>query len=342
MLNCAVIGATGYTGVELIKILLHHSYARISALTTRQQESFPVQSLIPTLAADINLEIRSHSFSELKRSSDVFFLCLPHTEAMKTAEKLRRAGKIVIDLSADLRLRDARVYEKWYGTRHVAPGVLKEAVYGLPEFFRKQIRGAKMIANPGCYPTGAALGIGPLVKAGLVETDDIIIDAKSGVSGAGKKLNMTTQFYELDNNFYAYRVGRHQHTPEIEQTLSQVAGRNVSVTFVPHLLPVDRGILSTIYLRRKKKAGHEKVLAAFQTAYAKEPFVRLKAPGQFPALRDVQHTNYCDIGVLSDPKSDRIVVVTALDNLLKGASGQAIQNLNVCFGFPEREGLSSW
>lgn len=342
MLNCAVIGATGYTGVELIKILLRHSYVRISALTTRQQESIPVQALVPSLPPEINLVVRAHSFSELKRSTDVVFLCLPHTEAMKTAEKFRKAGKIVIDLSADLRLRDPRIYEQWYGIKHVAHGVLREAVYGLPEFFREKIRKAKMIANPGCYPTGAALGIGPLLRAGVVEKEDIIIDAKSGVSGAGKKLNMATQYAELDHNFYAYRVGKHQHSPEIEQTLSQVAGSAVSVTFVPHLLPVPRGILSTIYLRRKKKAAAEKILETFRKAYDKEPFVRVKPEGQFPALKDVQYTNYCDVGCFADPKSDRVIVVTAIDNLLKGASGQAVQNLNVCFGFPEREGLNAW
>ncbi|HTL47863.1 MAG TPA: N-acetyl-gamma-glutamyl-phosphate reductase [Verrucomicrobiae bacterium] len=342
MLNCAIVGATGYTGVELIKILLRHSYARISALTTRQEESFPVQSLIPSLPAEIDLRIKKHSFRELVRSSDVFFLCLPHTEAMKTAEKLRQAGKVVIDLSADLRLRDYRVYEKWYGVRHETHGLLKEAVYGLPEFFRKKIRNAKMIANPGCYPTGAALGLAPLLKEGVIEKDSIVIDAKSGVSGAGKKLNMATQFYELDDNFYAYRVGKHQHTPEIEQTLSDIAGAAVKVTFVPHLLPISRGILSTMYVRRKKKTSPEIIRQVFEKAYHKEPFVRLKADGQFPSLKDVQHTNYCDIGCHVDPASDRVIVVTAIDNLLKGASGQAVQNLNVCFGFPEREGLNAW
>lgn len=340
MLSCAIIGATGYTGMELIKILLRHSYVRISALTTRQKEAFPVQSLLPELSKDVDLQVRSYSFSELRRSGDLFFLCLPHTGAMEAAVKLRKAGKVVIDLSADFRLKNVKIYETWYGVDHQCPELLKEAVYGLPEFFRNRIKQAKLIANPGCYPTASILGTAPLVQSGLVELDSIIIDAKSGVSGAGKKLNMATQFHELDENFYAYRVGRHQHTPEIEQTLTTVnAAKPVSITFTPHLLPLKRGILCTIYMKKKKNASAAKIGEAFSKAYGKEPFIRLKAPGTFPALRDVQHTNYCDIGWHVDEKSGRIVVITAIDNLLKGASGQAVQNMNICFGFPETEGF---
>lgn len=342
MLNCAVIGATGYTGMELIKILLKHSYVRISALTTRQKEALPVQTLIPSLPKDIDLVIRPHSFVELKKSSDLFFLCLPHTEAMETVEKLRGAGKIVIDLSADFRLKDASAYECWYGVKHRNTARIQEAVYGLTEFFRDSIRGAKLIANPGCYPTGAALGIVPLLRDGLVEKEGIIIDSKSGVSGAGKKLSLSSHFAELDENFYAYKVGQHQHTPEIEQTLSWASGRKTAVSFTPHLLPLKRGILSTIYLRRKKGVTQERIEQSFRKAYDKEPFVRFKGAKQFPALKDVQQTNYCDIGFHFDARTDQLIVVTAIDNLLKGASGQAVQNMNVCLGFPEQEGLGLW
>lgn len=342
MLNCAVIGATGYTGMELVKILLKHSYVRISALTTRQKESIPVQTLIPSLPKDIDLEIRQHSSLELKRSSDLFFLCLPHTEAMETVEKLRRDGKIVIDLSADFRLQEHSAYETWYGVKHRNPARLKEAVYGLPEFFRNEIRKAKLIANPGCYPTGAVLGVLPLLRDGLVEREDIVIDAKSGVSGAGKKLSLSSHFSELDENFYAYKVGKHQHTPEIEQTLSAVTGKKVTVSFTPHLLPLKRGILSTIYLKKKKGVSAERIEQSFRKAYDKEPFVRFKGAGQFPALKDVQHTNYCDIGFHFDSRTNLVTVITAIDNLLKGASGQAVQNMNLCLGFPEQEGLGLW
>ena len=341
MLNCAVVGATGYTGVELIKILLRHPHVEITGLTTRQKEAIPVRNLIPALPAEIDLEILPYSFAEIKRKTDVVFLCLPHTEAMETAAKFREAGKIVIDLSADLRLRDWRVYEKWYGVKHKNRELLKHAVYGLTEIYREKIRKADLIANPGCYPTSAILAIAPLLRENLVDPDSIVIDSKSGVSGAGKKLNQATQFCEVDENFYAYKIGRHQHTPEIEQALSDAAGSDVEVTFVPHLLPVDRGILTTVYLNRRKGASREAIQEAFRV-YENEPFVRLKPGGQFPALRDVQRTNYCDIGYWADPESDRVVVVSAIDNLLKGASGQAVQNLNVRAGFPEDEGLKTW
>lgn len=341
-LNCAVIGATGYTGIELIKILARHSKVRITGLTTRQQESIPVQQLVPALPSSFDLKIRPYSFQEIKKKADVVFLCLPHTEAMETAAQFLAEGKIVIDLSADFRLRDFKNYEKWYGVPHRNKELLKKAVYGLPEFFRSKIKKADLIANPGCYPTGSVLGIAPLLKEKLIEPSSIIIDAKSGVSGAGKKANAVTQFCEVDENFYAYKVGKHQHTPEISQTLSDIAGQNIGVTFTPHLLPVDRGILATIYLKKKKGINSDDIKAAYHAAYGKEPFVRVKFPGTFPALRDVQRTNYCDIGFWSDTESERLIVITAIDNLIKGASGQAVQNLNIRAGFPEDEGLKVW
>ncbi|MBI3312817.1 MAG: N-acetyl-gamma-glutamyl-phosphate reductase [Candidatus Omnitrophica bacterium] len=339
MLNVAVIGATGYTGMELVKILIRHPHVRISALTTRQKETRPVHDLIPSLPKDIDLEIKTYSFPEVSKKSDLVFLCLPHTEAMETAQKFRKAGKIVIDLSADFRLRSKKIYETWYGVKHTNPILLKEAVYGLPEFNRKFIQKADLISNPGCYPTGAILGIAPLLAHRLVAEDSIIIDSKSGVSGAGKKPNPATQFCEVNENFYAYKVGRHQHTPEIEQALSDVSGSDIKVTFTPHLLPVTRGILSTIYLKKKRNVKREAISDAFKDAYHEEPFVRVKPEGAFPALRDVQHTNYCDVGYLIKDDSDEIIVITAIDNLLKGASGQAVQNMNIRCGFAEEEGI---
>lgn len=342
MLNAAVVGATGYTGVELIKILLRHPHVRIAALTTRQEESIPVRKLAPSLPPDVDLEITTYSFPEIKKKADVVFLCLPHTEAMETAEQFRKAGKIVIDLSADFRLRDFSVYEKWYDKKHTNKSLLKEAVYGLPEWFREEIKKADLIANPGCYPTGAALAAAPLLHEKLVDENQIIIDAKSGVSGAGKKLTQAYMLAELAENFYAYKVGKHQHTPEIEQTLSDVAGRNVKVTFTPHLLPIDRGILSTVYLKMKKGVTAAKVAGAFHEWYGQEPFVRFKGEGNFPSLKDVQRTNYCDIGFYAENGGDRLIVISAIDNLLKGASGQAVQNMNIRAGFAEDEGLKTW
>lgn len=339
MLNCAVVGATGYTGAELVKILLRHPRVNLVALTTRQETPIPLRNLIPGISKKSSLEVRKFSFPEIKQKADVVFLALPHTEAMDLAAKFLQAGKIVIDLSADFRLRSSALYEKWYGVKHQAKRLLSKAVYGLPELYREEIRKADLIANPGCYPTAACLGIAPLVRDRLVELDSIVVDAKSGVTGAGKKLNPATQFCEVDENFYAYKVGRHQHTPEMEQVLSEAAGTDVRLTFVPHLLPLHRGILATIYLKKRAGVGAPRIRESFEEAYGEEPFVRILPDGEFPTLRSVQETNFCDIGFTSDSGLDTLIVVTAIDNLVKGASGQAVQNLNVRAGFPEEEGL---
>lgn len=339
MLSCAVVGATGYAGAELIKILLRHPRVQITNLTTRQDDPIPLNKLVPFASKTSGLEVRKFSFPEIKRKADVVFLALPHTEAMDWAARFYKAGKIVIDLSADFRIQNVAVYEKWYGVKHKARKLLQEAVYGLPEFFRPAIKKANLIANPGCYPTGASLGIAPLLRDHLIESNLMIVDAKSGVSGAGKKLNPTTQYCEVNENFYAYKVNRHQHIPEIEEVLSSVTEESVHLTFVPHLLPMTRGILSTIYLRKKAGVRVADIRKSFEKTYDKEPFVRVRKEGEFPALRDVQETNFCDIGFVSSPDEDELIVITAIDNLVKGASGQAVQNLNIRAGFPEEEGL---
>jgi len=339
MLNCAVVGATGYTGSELVKILLRHPKVRLSALSTRQEAAIPLKSIAPGISKRNPLEVRRYSFAEIKKKSDVVFLSLPHTEAMDVAARFLRAGKIVIDLSADFRLQDISLYEKWYGVKHRQKKILAQAVYGLPELYRESIRRANLIANPGCYPTGACLGIAPLLRDGLIDPESIIIDAKSGVSGAGKKLNPATQFCEVDENFYAYKVNRHQHTPEMEEVLSEATGQRVRLTFVPHLLPLNRGILTTIYLKKRSDVRVMEIRQSFERSYDKEPFVRLRKTGEFPTLRDVQGTNFCDIGFVTDPDEDEVIVITAIDNLIKGASGQAVQNLNIRAGFDEEEGL---
>lgn len=341
-MNCSVVGATGYTGIELIKILLRHPQVNIAGLTTRQKESLPVRKLIPSLPQDVNLEVREYSFEEIRKKSDIVFLCLPHTEAMETADRFRKAGKIVIDLSADFRLKDFKKYEKWYDKKHTNRSLLKEAVYGLPEWYSEKIKKADLIANPGCYPTSINLALMPLLKENLLELDSICIDSKSGVSGAGKKLSAGTQFCEAGENFSAYKVARHQHTPEIEQVLSDAAGKKVGVTFVPHLLPVDRGILSTMYSRVKKRVSAEKITAAYKKHYKIAPFIRFKGENSFPSLHDVQRTNYCDIGFCLDQENERLIVISAIDNLIKGASGQAVQNMNIRAGFAEDEGLKTW
>ena len=339
MLNCAVLGATGYTGAELTKLLLAHPHVRVALLTTRQEKSIALREILPSVAKNITLEITPYSFDAVKKKADVVFLCLPHTEAMTAAEQLLAVGKTVIDLSADFRLRDKKIYEKWYGVNHVAPQYLSKAVYGLCEVYREKIKKADLIANPGCYPTGPSLALIPLLKKKLIKPNSIIINAASGVSGAGKKLASATQFCEVDGNYSAYKVNRHQHTPEIEQTLSDAAGKPVKVTFVPHLLPVNPGILATIYAETTAKATEALIRKTLETAYQQAPFVRVKPAGQYPSLKDVQHTNFCDIGVSVQEETGRVVLITAIDNLVKGAAGQAVQNMNLRFGFPEEAGL---
>jgi len=339
MIRCAIVGATGFTGIELIKILVRHPGVSLTALTTRQEKAIPVNDLIPALSKKSQLAVRAYAQKELSQSADLFFICLPHTEAAETAEKLYRAGKTVIDLSADARLKRASDYETWYGYKHPAPQILKKAVYGLPEIYRNKIRSADLIANPGCYPTGATLALWPLITQGLIQMDSIVIDAKSGVSGAGKKLSAATHFCEVAENFKAYKVNQHQHIPEIQQTLSDQAGQAVKITFVPHLLPIERGILSTVYARRAKNAKPAAIVKAFREAYEEEPFVRFRGEGVFPSIKDVAGTNFCDVGVAVDSTGDRVIVISAIDNLLKGASGQAVQNMNIRFDFPEDQGL---
>lgn len=346
MIRAAVVGATGYTGSELVRILLRHPRVQLTALTTRQDATIPLGNLVPGLPKVVRAygrtpppDIRKFSFVDVKRKTDVVFLALPHTEAMDWAAKFFRAGKVVIDLSADFRIQSTTVYEKWYGTRHKQKKLLAEAVYGLPEVYRESIRKANLIANPGCYPTATCLGIVPLLKDRLILTDSIVADAKSGVSGAGKKLNPATQFCEVDENFYAYKVNRHQHTPEMEQVLSEISREEIHLTFVPHLLPLNRGILSTIYLKKRPAVRVREIRESFEHTYEKEPFVRVLPEGEFPTLRSVQGTNFCEIGFVSDPDQDELIVITAIDNLVKGAAGQAVQNLNIRFGFPEEEGL---
>jgi N-acetyl-gamma-glutamyl-phosphate reductase len=339
MLNCAVLGATGYTGAELTKLLLAHPHVRVSLLTTRQEKPITLREVLPSVPKNIRLEITPYSFDAVKKKADVIFLCLPHTEAMTAAEQFLAAGKVVIDLSADFRLRDKKIYEKWYGVNHVAPQYLSKAVYGLCEIYREKIKKADLIANPGCYPTGPSLALIPLLKKKLIDPKSIIINAASGVSGAGKKLVSATHFCEVAENYSAYKVNKHQHTPEIEQTLSAAAGKPVKITFVPHLLPVSRGILATIYAETTAKGTEAVIRKTLESAYSKALFVRIKPAGQYPSLKDVQHTNFCDIGVSVQEETGRVVIITAIDNLLKGAAGQAVQNMNLRFGFPEEAGL---
>ncbi|MBC7326127.1 MAG: N-acetyl-gamma-glutamyl-phosphate reductase, partial [Moorella sp. (in: Bacteria)] len=271
---------------------------------------------------------------------DVIFVSLPHGHAMALAPEIVGRGKIFIDLGADFRFRNPDIYEKWYRVTHTARALAAEATYGLPEIYREEIRTARLVANPGCYPTSVILGLAPLLKKGLVAPDSIIIDSKSGVSGAGRGLSLNTHYCEVNENIKAYGVASHRHTPEIEQELSLLAGQEVVVSFTPHLTPMTRGILSTIYARLTRPVGQEEVINVYKDFYFREPFVRVLPAGTLPATKMVVGSNHCDLGLVVDNRTGRIIVVAAIDNLIKGASGQAVQNMNIILGFPEDTGIA--
>ena len=333
-----IIGATGYTGLELLRLLLHHPEVEVTALTSQKYAGVEIGRVFPSLMNHIQIKCEELSFARVSKKADFIFTAVPHKTAMETIPPFYEEGKRVVDLSADFRLKDASVYERWY-QKHTSPDLLSESVYGLPELHREEIRNAKIVGNPGCYPTGALIGLIPLIKKGMVSLEGIVIDSKSGVSGAGRDVILESLFCEVNEGVKAYKIFEHRHLPEIEQELSQVAKKEVSVTFVPHLVPMDRGILTTIYLTLTKKWKTEEILNLFQEHYQKEPFIRIYPKGKIPNTKDVRGSNYCDIGVKVNEADGRVVIVTAIDNLVKGASGEAVQNMNIMLGFPETLGL---
>ncbi len=337
MVNVGIIGVTGYTGQELIRILLRHPQVNIAGLFSRSSFGKPINVLFPEFDGRLSLVCQSPEAENICRKCDLVFLALPHTASMKLAVKLAKKRIRIIDLSADYRIKDPKVYAKFYSVKHVDLGGLKRAVYGLPELNREKIKNAALVANPGCYPTAAILALAPLAYVKGMDLSSVIIDAKSGVSGAGKKIAESFLFSEANEDFKAYKVGVHQHAPEINQELSKMSKRKVEALFVPHLLPLNRGILETIYVRRNRRGTGISLIDLYAKFYKKEPFVRVRKDGDMPRLKDVVHTNFCDIGVKDLGKN--IVLVSAIDNLLKGASGQAVQNMNIMCGFPERQGL---
>ncbi len=334
MTRVAILGGTGYTALELLKILLRHPHVRITALTSRT-ETGHVSDVHPSLAGRLDLKLENLSASQLAERADVVFGCLPHVASMEAVPGLLAAGLKVVDLSADYRLNDASVYEKWYGHAHTDVDRLATSVYGLPELFAEQIKGQSLIANPGCYTSTSILALAPLIAGGFVKPTGIIIDAKSGVSGAGRTPKLNTLFAECNESFSAYSVGTHRHQPEIEQILSTFTGQNVDVIFTPHLVPMDRGIEATIYAVPKKTASPAELITACREFYRGKPFVRVI--DRLPATKDSAQTNYFDMTVRV--VKDRVVVLACLDNLIKGASGVAVQNFNLICGYPEVTGL---
>jgi N-acetyl-gamma-glutamyl-phosphate reductase len=330
----AILGGSGYTAVELIKLLLRHPGAVIAAVTSRQDE--PIAELHPSLFGRIDLRCEPFHAGTLKaKGVQVAFGCLPHGTSMESIPPLLERAIRVIDLSADYRLRDAKLYEQWYQEKHLDAGNLKQAVYGLPEVYGDAINEAKLVANPGCYPQTAILGLAPLVAKGLIEFSGIIVDSKSGVSGGGREPKKQFHFPECNENFSAYAVGSHRHTPEIEQALSDLAGTPVSVIFTPHLVPMDRGIFSTIYATPTRAVSEAELMELYRSYYAGKPFVRVRSG--LPATKDTTGTNYLDLAV--KVVRGKVVVLAAEDNLVRGASGVAVQNFNRMFGFEETTGL---
>jgi len=335
MTRVAILGATGYSAVELIKILLRHPHAEITAVTSRQEGNLPLGVVHQSLAGRTSLKLEDLTAAQVAERADCVFACLPHGVTTSVVPQYLEHGCKVIDLSADYRLKDPAVYEKWYGEKHGDPGRLNESVYGLPELFRNDIPTARLIANPGCYPTTSILALSPLLKAGLIEPTGIIIDAKSGVSGAGRTPKQNILYCETNENLSAYGVGKHRHTPEIEQVLGTSSARDVSVIFTPHLVPMDRGILATAYSVPKSTVTDKQVMDALRSAYENEPFVTVV--DHLPGTKDVAFTNF--VHVTARVVKDRVITISCLDNMIKGASGAAIQNFNLIYGYPETTGL---
>lgn len=339
MLKVAIVGASGYTGVELLRILYTHPESAVTCVTSEQSAGKRISDVFPSLRGRCDLVLENLEPVRVAEKADFIFTALPHKAAMEVVPTFLKLGKRVVDLSADYRLRDAKEYERWYEP-HMSPELLKQAVYGLPELKRARIAEADLVANPGCYPTSVILGLAPLLKKRLIDPATVIADSKSGVSGAGRSAKVDNLFCEVNDGFKAYAVGGvHRHIPEIEQELSNLAGAKMVISFTPHLVPMDRGILSTVYAMPVHSVTTAELLDLYGEFYKGEPFVRVLPEGSFPSTAQVRGSNFCDIGLTVDGRTGRVIVVAAIDNLVKGASGQAVQNMNVMNGFPENTGL---
>lgn len=343
MIKVGIAGATGYTGVELLRILRNHPEVEVVFAGTESYVDQELSQVYPHLDKVVALKGARQDAAVMAEACDVVLTALPHGIPMQMAPAILGAGKKLVDLGADFRLQDTAAYEAWYQHQPAPADLLTQAVYGLPEAgYREAIRSATLVGNPGCYPTSCALAALPALKAGLVEAKGIIFDAKSGVSGAGRGVNLGVHYSEVNENFKAYNIaGAHRHTPEIEQTLSAVLGEQVYVQFTPHLVPMVRGILTTAYFNLKEDLTVEQVHQVYADAYKDEPFVRVRRPGDLPQTKQVTGSNFCDIGVQVDRRTGRLIVVAVIDNLVKGAAGQAVQNMNLMFDLPETMGLSN-
>lgn len=340
MVRVAIAGASGYTGFELIRIMGQHPEVALTTITSRAQMGQRLDDFYPAFRGHFDLVFQEPDPEILTRNADLVFTALPHQAAMDMVPALLDRGVKVIDLSADYRFRDPAVYEAWYQP-HKTPELLTEAVYGLPELYRDAISRARLVGNPGCYPTSIILAAAPLLHYGLVRPETVIADSKSGVSGAGRGASLAVHFCEVNEGFKAYKVCEHRHTPEIEQELGRLAGRPVTINFTPHLVPMSRGILSTVYASIESGVSPERIDEAFRAFYTEAPFVRLCRRGEFPSTLQVRGSNHCDLGWRVDPRTQRVIVVSVIDNLTRGASGQAVCNMNLMCGLPEKTGLAA-
>lgn len=336
MVKVGIVGGTGYTGVELLRLLAQHPQVELTAITSRSEAGMPVAKMFPNLRGSVDLAFSEPS-NDVLGACDVVFFATPHGVAMKQAPELLARGVKIIDLGADFRLKDLATFEKWYGMPHSCPEILEESVYGLPEVNREAIKTARIVGNPGCYPTAVQLGFLPLLKAGLIDAGHLVADAKSGVSGAGRKAEVHTLFSEAAESFKAYGAAGHRHLPEISQGLTGMTSSKVGLTFVPHLLPMIRGIHATLYGRLTGEPGD--IQALYEQTYAHEPFVDVMPAGSHPETRSVKGSNFCRIALHRPQGGDTVVVLSVIDNLVKGAAGQAVQNMNIMCGLEESLGL---
>ena len=339
MIRVAIVGATGYAGAELVRILAGHPEADLTVLTSRQFAGTRFDEVYPAFGGQIDLVCEAYSADRINSRADVVFLALPHQLPMRFVPEIIAGEKKVIDLSADFRFNDATVYESTYHQQHTAKDLLESSVYGLSEIYTDQIEMATLIGNPGCYPTSVLLPLIPLLKNGLLDPASLVADSKSGVSGAGRSLALASHYCEVNESFKPYKVAVHRHNPEMDAVLSREAGKSVSITFVPHLVPMSRGMLTTIYATPSADLTTKDVSDCYAEAYSQRPFIRLGANGRLPDTLHVRGTNYCDIGFKFDEGNNRLILLSAIDNLVKGAAGQAVQNMNIMMGFDETAGL---
>lgn len=340
MINVGIAGASGYTGIELVKLISNHPETNLCAITSNSYQGKSLTDIFPSMRGFENLICEALDIKSIAKKVDVMFLALPHKVSMNYVPALLEHKIKVIDLSADYRFTDKNTYESVY-QEHTSKHLLKESVYGLSEIYRDKIKTSNLIGNPGCYPTSILLPLLPLLQEKLIQPDGIISDSKSGVSGAGRSLSPVTHFCEVNESFNAYKIGNHRHTPEINEILSHHSQQKVTITFVPHLLPLTRGMLSTIYVKATDSTSEDDIRSIYDTYYGNEPFVKILDKHMYPAISHVKGTNCCDIGFHFDKKTKQIIIISVIDNLLKGAAGQAIQNMNILFGLKEETGLNS-